>query len=304
LKFLIPVESIVQKKGGVIIYDPIENKILRQYIHDKEWGGRRIGWRGGKIYGDYLIATDWTDLHIFNWKEWKYVKTIKQTYFNDLHYVDVYDDKLYVVNTGLDSIEIFRNPLDPELHRTVYLFKRFKKMFKHREIDRSFSYNEQFKIKPHVAHPNCICHTGKHLFVTCFQKKPSSETGEIVCLKTGQKLTRRSYSCHDGDFYNGNFYLSNTRKAQLLIFKNVNDRKLPIENPDYTISFGKKGWWRGMVLHEGLVYVFASFYSNKKRTALMAVVNLKKKKTVKRVTMDVKDDIYWDTIYQPNLLED
>lgn len=301
MKLIIPVESIVQKKGGVIIYDPDKNKILEQYIHNKEWGGFRVGWRGGKIYGDYLIATDWTDLHIFNWKEWKYVGDYKKDSLNDLHYVEIFDDKLYLVNTGIDAIEVFRNPLTPIHEETIFMFERFKKLFKHRKIDPKEKYNERYKVKPHVAHPNCICKTEKHLFVTCFQKKDSSETGEIVCLETGKKLTKRPFSCHDGNFHNGNFYLSNTRRANLLIFNNIDEKKLPTM-PDDQISLGKKGWWRGMVLDNDRAFVFASFYSPTKRPALMAVVNLKKRK-VRRITIPVKDEIYWDTIYQPNILE-
>ena len=86
---LIPVESIVQNKGGVILYNPETNTIEKQYIHDKIW--TRTGWRGGKIYGDYLIATDWTDLHYFNYKKWKYEKSFVHNTFNDLHYVEIHD---------------------------------------------------------------------------------------------------------------------------------------------------------------------------------------------------------------------
>ncbi len=96
MKFILPVESIFQNKGGVILYDPDTNTIEKQYVHDKRW--RRVGWRGGKIYGDYLIATDWNQLHYFNIKEWKYVKSFSKNTFNDLHYVEVHDDKLYIVN--------------------------------------------------------------------------------------------------------------------------------------------------------------------------------------------------------------
>ena len=75
------------------MYDPINNKILKQYVHDKKW--KRVGWRGGKVFGNHLIATDWQDLHYFNIKTWKYEKTFQKKTFNDLHYVEVINGKLY-----------------------------------------------------------------------------------------------------------------------------------------------------------------------------------------------------------------
>jgi hypothetical protein len=87
-----PVESIVQNKGGVIMYNPDSNKIMKQYVHDKKW--KRVGWRGGKIYGNHLIATDWNELHYFNIKKWKYDRSFQKNTFNDLHYVEIHKDKL------------------------------------------------------------------------------------------------------------------------------------------------------------------------------------------------------------------
>jgi hypothetical protein len=300
--FVIPVESIVQKLGGVILYDPEKNKIVKQYVHNKKWGGQRVGWRGGKLYQDMLIATDWTDLHYFDVKNWKYVKKFEKDSFNDLHYVEVFNDQLYVVNTGLDSVEIFTNPFEPQHVETIYMFERFPKFFKKRKLDKKGKYNDKFKIKPHVAHPNCIASNGKYMFVTCFQKWDRSETGEIVELNHGGKLTRRSYSCHDGNFYKDSFILSNTRKANLIFFDNINEAKLPYKTPSRTISLGQKGWWRGMVCTNGYIFVFASLYAKKKIPARMAVVRLQTGE-VKRFVLPCLNDVYWDTVYQPNLYE-
>ena len=238
--FVIPVESIVQNLGGVILYDPDKNEIVKQYVHDKKWRGQRVGWRGGKYFDHFLIATDWTDLHYFDVMNWKYIKSFKKREFNDLHYVEVFDSKLYVVNTGLDAIEIFENPLEPYHVQTIYMFDMFPKLFKKRDIDPNAQYNDMYKVKPHTAHPNCIASNGKYMFVTCFQKRERSETGEIVDIKSRAKLTRGPISCHDGDFYKGSFFASNTRKSNLIIFDNINDKKLPVKRPDQTIHLGAK----------------------------------------------------------------
>ena len=300
MKLVIPVESIVQNLGGVILYDPIKNKILNQYVHDKKW--RRVGWRGGKLYGDYLIATDWQDLHYFNVKEWKYEKKFKNKTFNDLHYVETYNGKLYVVNTGLDAIEIFDKPMNPKFENIIFLFKKNPKLFKQRKINPKGVYNTELKIKPHSAHPNCISFNRNKIIVNCFGKEQRHRTGEVIDLDTGKRVIKKNFDCHDGIFYKNDFYLTRTRFATILRFNNLTERKPP-DKPDQVYRIGKKGWWRGMVIHDDVAYVFASDgYRRKKTTARMAMINLKTGEKSNRKLPSI-DGVHWETIYQPNIWE-
>lgn len=297
MKLIVPVESIVQNKGGVILYDVDSNKILKQYVHDKEW--TRCGWRGGKLFGDILIATDWSDLHYFNVKKWKYLKSFQKSTFNDLHYIEIFNGKMYVVNTGLDAIEIFDNPMDPEFVKMIFLFKKNKNIFEHRKLDLKKMYNKEMKVKPHVAHPNCISANGKEIYVTCFGKKQKLNTGEIINLNSGKKMTKQNYDCHDGLFYNDKFYTTWTRHSQILEFKNLNVKTAPRK-----LSIGPRGWWRGMVIENDLAYIFASDgYKGRKTTVRLATINLK---TSKRKTqrLPVVDGMHWDTVYQPNIFKE
>lgn len=304
MKLIIPVESIVQKKGGVILYDPYKNEILKQYVHDKKWEYPRVGWRGGCLYKSYLIATDWTDIHYFNINKWKYVKTFRKNTFNDLHYVDVFNDKLYVVNTGLDAIEVFNNPLEPEFEEIIFVFKRNKKLFgKNRNLDLNENYNKRFKIKPHLCHPNCICFIKNKIFVTCFGKKQRNNTGEIIELNTGKPITKRKYDCHDGNIYKGDLYVTRTRQGQILKFKNILEQHSALK-PSNVYKLKKSGWWRGMTLYDDTAFIFASDgYRGRKTTVRMARVDLKTS-DVKMVKLPSKDNIFWDTVYEPNILED
>ena len=54
MKLIIPTESIFQKKGGLILYDPYKNEILDQYVHTKQ-SGNRVGWRGGVLFNNFFI---------------------------------------------------------------------------------------------------------------------------------------------------------------------------------------------------------------------------------------------------------
>jgi hypothetical protein len=294
-----PVESIVQNKGGVIMYNPDSNKIMKQYVHDKKW--KRVGWRGGKIYGNHLIATDWNELHYFNIKKWKYDRSFQKNTFNDLHYVEIHNDKLYIVNTGLDAIETFNNPLNPEFEKIEFLFDVNPKLFKKRDIPLDNPYNKMMKFKPHSAHPNCITFDKNRILVTCFGKNQKFNSGEIIDLNTGKRLFKRCFDCHDGIFYKDNFYATWTRHATILEYKNLKNNSLPMQ-PTNKIKIGSgRGWWRGMVIADNKIYVFASDgYKKKETTIRMATIDLKtmEKKSVK---LPVIDGVHWDTVYQPNI---
>lgn len=299
MKFIIPVESVTQRKGGVILYDVEKNEIIKQYVHDRVWK-YRVGWRGGIVYGDYLIATDWTDLHYFNHKTWTYERSFKKRSFNDLHYLKIHDDQLYVVNTGIDTIEIFNDPLHPKFVTAIKIFERNKKIFRQRVIDPKELYNTKFKVKPHAAHPNAICFGKKRCYVTCFEKDGRRNSGEIVSLN-GKRVVRSGFSCHDADIYKGDFYTTQTRQSRVLIFNNIEERNIPLNKPDKIFVIRRKGWWRGSIIHKGKLYVFASY--RRKNSALMCTMDLKNGKT-KFNKLPIKEKVIWDTVYQPNLYED
>ena len=298
MKFIIPVESMVQNLGGVILYDPIKNIILKQYVHDKKW--TRVGWRGGKIFEDIFITTDWNAIHYFDIKKWEYIKTFDHSSFNDLHYIDIKKNKLFVVNTGIDAIEIFKNPMNPKLINRIFLFEKNPTIFDKRKININKKYNTLMKQKPHSAHPNCIAFKNKQIFVTCFGKKQKHNTGEVINLLTGKKILKKCFDCHDGVFYENDFYLTWTRHATILKFNNLLNKK-DLVIPDKKIKIGSRGWWRGMIINENIIYVFASDgYKKKKTTTRMTTINLKND-TRTTCKLPIVDNIYWDTIYQPNL---
>jgi len=305
LKLVIPVESIVQNKGGVILYDPFENKIVKQYVHNRTW--KRVGWRGGVIYGKYLIATDWNELHYFNLERWEYEKSFRKNTFNDLHYLLIRKDKLFVVNTGLDAIEIFEDPFEPKFLEIIFVFKSNPKKFRPRKINLKLPYNEEYKLKPHSCHPNCISFDSGFVFVTCFQRQHRMGTGEVVELKTGRTLTKKRYDLHDGVFYKGNFYLSVTRSGRIMIFremvKKLKQGKWPLF-PNDVIVLKSKGWWRGIAFEGDTMFIFSSCgYNKTKRPARIAIVDLTSmKRVIKR--LPVVDRINWDTVYQPCVWED
>lgn len=304
MRLVVPVESIVQNKGGVILYDPSKNKILKQYVHNRTW--KRVGWRGGVIYDKFLIATDWTDLHYFDLEKWKYERTFKKNTFNDLHYLSIRKGKLFVVNTGLDAVEIFENPLEPKFLKIIFVFKANSKKFRPRKINLKFPYNQEYKTKPHSCHPNCVSFGENVMLVTCFQKQHRMNTGEVIELNTGQFLTKKHYDFHDGVFFRSNFYLSVTRTGKILVFrklvKKFKENKWPL-SPDTVIRLKSKGWWRGMVFKDDTMFIFSSCgYNKKKRSARIATVNLTTGKIeIKR--LPVMDKVNWDTIYQPCIWE-
>jgi len=209
---------------------------------------------------------------------------------------------MYIVNTGLDAIERFDNPMEPKFEAIDLLFQKNPKIFKQRKnINLKGKYNEMLKFKPHSCHPNAITFAKKRIFVTCFAKEQRMNTGEIIDLNTGKRLTTKNYDCHDGMFYGNDFYTTRTRYSTILVFKDLKNKKIPIE-PNKVIKIGAgKGWWRGMEIADDKIFVFSSDgYRKKKTTLRLAIIDLKTGKRSK-VRLPVEDRVYWDTIYQPNI---
>lgn len=300
MRFVIPVDSMNQNKGGVILYDFNENRILKQYVHNKEWD--RVGWRGGILYNNrYLIATDWNEIHYFDIKEWKYLRSFTKNTFNDLHYLYIYDNRLYVVNTGIDAIEVFKDPLNPVFEELIFVFEQHNK-FTNRDIDLNYNYNQLLKVKPHTCHPNCVFVNRNLFFVTCFEDETREEgTGCVIDINTG-KIIVNNINCHDGIISNGNLYLSRTRSSEIIIIRNINSKKWPVNRNDInSIKIKQNGWWRGMSIYHGNIYLFASYGYGKTGTCKAIKVNLRSKK-IRYKTLPVVDGYKWNAIYQPNLI--
>jgi hypothetical protein len=302
LKLIVAAESIIQHKGGFFIYDALKNKIEKQYVHNKNWEFR-VGWRGCALYDKYLITTDWTDLHYFDLEKWKYIKTFKKNTFNDLHYLKIFKNKLYIVNTGLDAIEIFKNPLDPIFKDIQFIFKK-NCIFKKRKINLEKKYNELFKIKPHSCHPNAIEISDDRIYVTCFQKEQQRNTGEIIELNTGNRVLDKNYDCHDALLYNGNLYTTRTRQNKIIVIYDINNRKLPISDIDEVFNIERGEWWRGMIIHDDILYLFSSDgYRGIKNTLTCLILDIKDKKIIQINKIPEFENILWDTAYQPQIME-
>lgn len=299
MKFIVPVESIKHNKGGVILYDPINNVIEKQYIHNKIW--KRSGWRGGLLHEDYLIATDWTDLHYFNIKNWKYERSVTKSTWNDLHYLYMYEGKLYIVNTGIDAIEIANDPMNPIETEIRFIFNDVP-YFTKKNIDLNHKWNKDYKTSRHHCHPNCIFVKKGRAIVTCFENETRGfSSGKIVDINSG-KIILDKHNCHDGNLYKGNFYLSWTRKDKILILNNIFDKEHPIKEPNRILNIGGKGWWRGMIISDGKIYVFASYAYNIDRGARIAIIDIKTGESEIK-SLPIFENMTWDTIYQPCLLE-
>lgn len=289
---LAPVESIKQNLGGVVILEPSSGMILKEYVHTKKWV--RSGWRGGVIYNGVLIATDWTHLHYFDIKKWKYIKSFTKNTFNDLHYLEIHNDLLYVVNTGIDAIEIFSDPMNPKFEDIFFIFD-ICNYYPKRNIDLKKEYNKIFKNKPHSAHPNYITFKDNVGFITCFGKQDIKKTGRIITFNG--KSVIRDLDLHDGFFINGSLVASETRANNVLFVDSVMEKRWPLVTE--RLEIGRNGWWRGSINLNQKLFIFASDgYRQKGGPLIYATINLKKR-IKEKIQPVICKNVIWDTIYSP-----
>lgn len=307
-KLLVPVETTTHNKGGVVLYDVDKNKIIKEYIHSRQDGfTKRLGWRGGVLYKNkYLITTDWTHLHYFDIYDWKVIRSVTYNTFNDLHYLQIInhenDEYLYIANTGIDAIERLRNPLNIVNKETFFVFD-LNERFEKRKIDLNHKWNNKYKTSPHVAHPNCITPYKDHIFITCFEDSSrKNNTGCVVDFTTGKILIDKK-NCHDGNIDSGNFYIVESRENKLLTVNNFRNKKWPA-NIDEEMKIRNKGWWRGMIINKGKLYLFSSKnYKSGHGPAKLAVCNLRNKSKTWRVKEFPGSSYKWENIYEPVVFE-
>jgi hypothetical protein len=250
-----------------------------------------VDWRGGVLYENYFITCDWQDIYYFNTTNWALEYTYSRNYFNNLHYLEVHNDCLFVVNTGLDAIEVFQNPLSLRHTNTHYIFETHRKYFEYRDIDRSKNYKDIFKLKS-SCFPNAICCLDNHLLVSC------CEPGNCIIDLVTRQIVVNNVPCHNVMYHERNLYVTAIRDRKVYVIKDILERKWPVVLDDY-IDLEEDLNWFGGVTKDGFMVLFGSKLD---KFIKVAIIDLASKK-VNIQTPPAYDGIKWSVVYQPVIYE-
>ena len=214
-------------------------------------GSDNMQFKAGSVYGDHFIVVTDTEVLFLNVNHFRVDKRITISSFNDLHYATVHNDSLYVVNTGLDIIQIIdSNGNIIEEVNTSYdpTWKRF---------DRTVDYRKVESTKPHNTHPNYVFFLPDgSRWITRFNQK------DAICVDDPAKSIDLNVSegrPHDGKVIGDSIYFTITdgyivvasaitlKKEDIISLADLDNRK--------SIRNMGMGWCRGIHVDAKRAYV-------------------------------------------------
>jgi len=98
--FVKEIDIFKKTESDIIRYTPPNNLLVPKK------GFTGATWMGEPAKS-HLLVCGFSSLYRFSPPKWQLTGILHQPCMNDLHHVSVYNQKIYVVNTGLESIDIF-----------------------------------------------------------------------------------------------------------------------------------------------------------------------------------------------------
>jgi hypothetical protein len=165
-------------------------------------------------------------------------------FLNDLHFVGFFDNRMVVVNTGLERIEIL-DAADFTHYGSINLLEHLKDS---KEFDRSVDYRHVWSTQPHSVHANhCFSFDGE-IWVTRFCQQ------DALGLDTMRRMDLSYWgNPHDG-FVRDDEVFFTTTNGQLVRYSNKGNA---FRGWDLNRIIGRNqlGWCRGLAIEGDMAFV-------------------------------------------------
>jgi hypothetical protein len=165
-------------------------------------------------------------------------------FLNDLHFVGFFGNRMYVVNTGLERIEIldaadFTHHVSIDLLEQIHASKAF---------DRSLDYRHVWSTQPHSVHANhCFLLDGE-VWVTRFCQK------DALALDSGRRIDLSPWgNPHDGFVQDDRVFFTTTNGH--LISYSATGPKFQSWHLNKIIGRRQLGWCRGLAIEGDVAFV-------------------------------------------------
>lgn len=170
-------------------------------------------------------------------------------FLHDLHGVGIFNGCMYVVNTGLERIEVLSLPRFDD-HRTIDLQQHIGTC---RRFDLSLDYRHVWTTQPHLVHANHCFWLDGEVWVTRFCQ------GDALALDSGRRIDLSPWgNPHDGCVHGDKVFFT-TAQGHLVCY----DAALrPLDSWDLNglMNRGQLGWCRGVAVEgETALVAFTQF---------------------------------------------
>ena len=229
-----------------------DGQIIRQmeYVSPRDRIGEDFSmqFKFGLIYdGGFIFPTSTEILFIDN-RNWEITKSLSHPTFNDLHCVAVFEGDLYVVNTGLEIVQVFTLP--GELKKTINVavtdtWERFNPKIDYRFLATT---------KPHQTHANYIFFLENEPWITRFEQR------DAVALFDPTKridlgIAQSQGKPHDGLVHGDYIYFTLTDGFVVIAHRTTYKIEQIIDFNSIVSGDLQPGWCRGLAICNGLLFV-------------------------------------------------
>lgn len=190
------------------------------------------------VVDDLVIPVTNSEIVIYDKHDFKVKNVITHPSFNDLHSVKKIDDLYYVVNTGLEILQVVNEQAEiiEEINiASTETWSRFSKDIDYRKIGST---------KPHEVHFNNVFSIGDDIFVTRLAFK------DAVNIRDEQdKFDIEVGSPHDGVLFNDKVYFTTTNGHLIIFDAKSRRREMVVDINEKLEKSGLKpgGWCRGVL---------------------------------------------------------
>ena len=243
------------EKAIIQIIDWGKKKVIKEIQYrppnDHFGQGLSIQFKGAYLHGDYYYVVTNTEVLCYSLSSWHLEDVISLPCFNDLHGVMRTGELLYIVNTGLEVIQVFdlnKRAIVREINMaTRPTYERFNPESDYRLIATT---------KPHEAHVNHIFEMGGQIWATRGQKRDAVNIDDMsIRLRLPHKNSEKVVLCHDGIMRAGKLYFTGV-DAHILTFDPAN-KELQDDLDLSAINTTKYslGWTRGLEIVNGQAFL-------------------------------------------------
>ncbi len=165
-------------------------------------------------------------------------------FLNDLHFVGCFSDRMFVVNTGLERIEII-NVADHTNHSWINLLDHINES---KEFDWSLDYRHVWSTQPHLVHANHCFYFDSELWVTRFCQQ------DALGLNSGRRIDLSPWgNPHDGCVQDDEVFFTTTN-GHLVSYSST---KVKFRSWDLNRISGadQLGWCRGLAIEGDLAFI-------------------------------------------------
>jgi hypothetical protein len=200
---------------------------------------------GGCFVERFFFVTTFGQILKVSLEESTYQTFWTAPFLNDLHHVSFFFNHMYVVNTGLDRIEVV-DPKDRTHHSSINLLKDISAS---KEFDLSMDYRHIWSTQPHLIHPNhCFLFDGE-IWVTRFCQQ------DALALETGRRIDLSPWggNPHDGLVRDDKVFFTTTNGH--LIGYSGRDATYQSWDLNQIIGDYQLGWCRGLAIDDDLAFI-------------------------------------------------